>query len=253
MPEGPARGPTKGNDMTIRTWMGAAVLACAPAAAWALQIPVALTPGTALGNGTLPFVADLKGLGVTEIGSITVVDAGTPVGGAAGIFSGFDMDGLFLDVDGSLATAGDRIQASAFLFAGSTRPSASALVQPTPAHPGPTFGSLDGTTIDAAPATLDVIGDGVNVANVNSADGFLTLGDGGALVANFAPLVPVGSSLFLILGEQGGQVGEGLSASIFVSDRPSDVPNGEIPLPAAAWMMLAGLGALGAAGRRRRR
>lgn len=212
-------------------------------AATAQAVPIALVAGPTVG-GTLVFSGDLTGLGLTQVGSITVTDDGTPVGGANGIFSGFDLDALFLDVDGSLATAGDRFFASTFVFsAGTTRPTALASEMPTAAHPGPTFGSLDANTVDLATATLDVL-DGVPVADVNVADGFLTLGDGGSLTANFGPAVPVGATLFLLLGEVGGQTGEGIGASIEVR---------ETQIPEPATLALFGLGLAGLALARRRR
>jgi len=115
--------------------------------------------------------------------------------------SGFDLDAVLLDFDGNLATTGDRYYASSYLFtAGSTRFTLDSSMLPNAAHPGPTFGSLNSTTIDLATATLNVI-DGVSVADVNTANGFLTLGDGGTLIANFSPPVPVGATLFLLTGE----------------------------------------------------
>ena len=131
---------------------------------------------------------------------------------------------IFLDVDGILATTGDRLFASSFVFsAGATRPTSTPSLLPNAAHPGPTFGSLDATTIDFATATLDLL-DAVAVADVNTADGFLTLGDGGSLIANFSPEVPIGSTLFLLVGEVGGQAGEGLGVNIEISDQPQPVP-----------------------------
>ena len=106
---------------------------------------------------------------------------------------------------------------------------------PNAAHTGPTFGSIDGSTIDLATATLDKF-DGIAVAHVNTAFGFLTLGDGGSLLATSAPPIPVSSSLFVITGDVGGQ--ESLGASIEVN-----VP----AVPELATLTLLGLvlGALG--------
>ena len=201
--------------------------------------------GLAGGTQTRVFSANLTGLGITQVGAITLVDDGTLFGGADGIFSGFDLDAVFLDLDGNLATSGDRTFASSFLFtAGTTRPTGGdANLEPNGAHPGPTFGSLDATTIDLATATLNVL-DGVPVANVNTADGFLTLGDGGTLIANFNPEVAIGGTLFLLAGEVGGQDGEGLGANVFVSTEP---------IPEPGTFVLFGLAAAGAYVIRRRR
>ena len=92
-------------------------------------------------------------------------------------------------------------------------------MQPNARHPGPTFGSLNATTIDYATATLNTF-DGVAIADVNQASGFLTLGDGGTLTANFVPAVEIPLSLFLVTGEVGTQTGEAIGAFVTVSDVP---------------------------------
>jgi hypothetical protein len=76
--------------------------------AHAASVPLTLVDAGSLSNGTQLLRADLTGLGLTQIGSITIVDDGTPVGGAGGIFSGFDLDGIFLDGDGDITTLGDQ-------------------------------------------------------------------------------------------------------------------------------------------------
>jgi hypothetical protein len=210
----------------------------------AIALPITLVPDGSVGP-TLVFRGDLDTVpGLTQVGSITVVDDGTPVGGGDGIFSGFDVDAIFLDMDGLLTTAGDRDFASSFLFtAGTTRPTSNPLLLPSPAHPGPTFGSLNANTIDHATATLSVLDAVAGTVDPSLWDGWLTLGDGGTLVANFAPDVPVGGTLFLMVGEVGGQPGEGLGASIDVSP---DV------IPEPATMLLLGSGLIGLAGFRRK-
>jgi len=190
----------------------------------------------------------LAGLGLTDIATITVVDDGTEVGGAPGIFSGFDVDAIFLDVDGNPYTAADRYYADSYLFtAGSTRdPGGNTAWEANTDHPGPTFGSLDAGTIDMATATLETL-DGVSVADVDVADGFLTLGDGGTLILSFDPAVPVSATLMLLVGEVGGQVGEELGAYVMVSDTPIT------PAPDAGMtVVLLGLGVIGLAGFGRR-
>ena len=130
--------------------------------------------GVVVGGSTI-FRADLAPTGLTTVASVRIQDSNSGVGGAGGIFafSGFDLDALFLDADGNMATAGDRTFASSFLFtAGTTRPTfGDFTLQPNGAHPGPVFGSLNGTTIDHATATLSVL-DGISNANVNFANGF---------------------------------------------------------------------------------
>lgn len=226
-----------------------AILAIALLAGSAAAIDVPLTlvnQGAAPTGGSTVFSADLTGIvGLTSVGSIRIEDNNSGVGGANGIFSGFDLDAIFLDEDGDLTTLGDQHYATSYLFqAGTTRPTASPAEMPTAAHPGPVFGSLDATTIDHATATLDVF-DSVSVADVDVADGFLTLGDGGTLDVGFAPSIPIGATLFLVLGEVGGQPGEGLDALVTVSDDPI--------IPEPATLALIGLGLAGAGALRRRR
>ncbi|MCV6591553.1 MAG: hypothetical protein OIF48_01275 [Silicimonas sp.] len=61
-------------------------------------------------EATRLYRADLTGLGLSAIGTITVNDSNSGTGG--GVHSGFDLDILFLDVDGDLATTADRILAT---------------------------------------------------------------------------------------------------------------------------------------------
>lgn len=221
--------------MLKKAFKSVAVALTLAATVGADQIPLSLVSAGTVG-GTSIFKADLTGIAdLTQIGSITILDDGTPVGGADGIFSGFDLDALFLDGDGNLATSADRYFATEFLFAaGTTRPTSVASLQSNAGHPGPTFGSLNATTIDYAAATLNVY-DAVSIADVNSAHGFLTLGDGGQIIANFNPTIPVGASLYLMSGEVGGQEGEFLNASVFVSKDP-------VATPEPATLILLGIG-----------
>lgn len=183
-------------------------------------------------QGTQMYRAELTGLGLTEIGSIKLTDSNSGSGGSTGIYSGFDLDAIFLDIDGSLATTDDRTYASSFLFsAGVIRPGA--YVPPSPSG-GPTNGSSSATTIDSGWATLS------DIDAVWFGAGSLTLGDGGALTAVFAPTIDVLSSLYLFVGEVSGDPGETVSGLIEVSDT---VP--AVPLPATGLLLLGALGVFG--------
>lgn len=196
------------------------------------------TTGTA--QATRMFRADLTGLGLSEIGSVTLRDSNSGVGGSTGIYSGFDLDAVFLDVDGLLTTDDDRFFADSFLFnAGTTRPGS---FQGPSSSGGPTSGSSDATTVDESFATLNDI-DGIFFSS-----GSLTFGDGGVLTAIFSPKITIGSSLFLFAGEVSGDPGETLTGLVDISDTTPTV----VPLPAALPLLVGGLGVLGLAGWRRR-
>ncbi|MEO1115304.1 MAG: hypothetical protein AAFY05_23365 [Pseudomonadota bacterium] len=196
------------------------------------------TTGTA--TETRMFRADLIGLGLTQVGAVTLRDSNSGFGGSTGIFSGFDLDAVFLDVDGLLTTDGDRFFADSFLFsAGTTRPGS---FQGPSTSGGPTNGSSSATMVDEAFATLNTI-DGIFFGA-----GSLTFGDGGILTAIFSPEITIGSSLFLFAGEVSGDPGETLTGLVEISEKPPAV----VPLPAALPLLLGGLGILGLAGYRRR-
>lgn len=228
-------------------WGAIAFSALSAIPADAATVNVSFTNTGVTVAGSTIFRADLSAIGLGQVGSIKITDLNTGVGGSSGIFSGFDADAVFLDLDGDVTTTGDRINPASFLFqAGTTRPTADPTLLPNGAHPGPTFGSVNATTIQDATATLTTL-DGVSIADVNSANGFLTLGDGGSLTAIFSPFVTLGGPLFLLAGEVGGN-GEDLAALVTVSDTAPDVP-----IPGALPLFASGLGALGIAAWRRKR
>jgi hypothetical protein len=208
-----------------------------------------LLPGAHLGAAPLVFAsegtvgqtgvasASLNGLGLTTVASVTISDNNAGTAGSAGIFSGFDLDMVFIDLDGALATSGDRVFGSAFIFTtGTVRPTADPGLLPTLAHPGPTFGSLALNTIDGATATLNAL-DAVFGSPLNTtSSGYLTLGDGGTLVVGFGAGVVLGlGTERLFIGEVGGN-GEIAEAAATASDQ-------RIPLPGT--LALLALGVLG--------
>lgn len=201
---------------------------------------VGVETGTATETGV--WVAELSGLGLSVLGSITVTDDGAGTAGSPGAFSGFDLDALFIDLDGDYNTTGDQFFADSYVFTPGT-------VRPTtdPAFDSMTSGPLNGMnadgTVDTAFATLNAID------AVFYGPGSLTLGDGGSLSANFDPPVPLGSALYIIAGEVGDN-GENITGLVTISD--GNVPP-LIPLSAGLWFMLGGFGLLGIIARQRRK
>lgn len=183
-------------------------------------------------TGTRLYRAELTGLGLSEIAAIKINDSNSGSGGSPGAYSGFDLDAIFLDLDGDASTLSDQIYASSFLFsAGDLRPGG--LSSNTA---GPTNGSASGTSVDEAFATLNA------VDALWFGPGSLTLGDGGSLTALFSPEVSIGASLYLFVGEVSGDPGETVTGLIEVLDIP---PTSAVPIPASLLFLLTGLGALG--------
>jgi len=215
-----------------------------PASAATVQLTVVDT-GVTVGTNTKLFRADIGPSGLSSVNRLTLTDDGTIVGGANGIFSGFDLDAFFIDLDGNFATAGDRISplgaGSTIAFtAGSTRPTDQVQEQPVPAHPGPVYGTTNATTLQLATATLETF-DAVAIANVFQASGYFTFGDGGELIWTFSDLfLAANPNMTLFFGEVAGQAGENLLISV-----------SSVPLPGAVWLFLSAIAVLFGMSRRR--
>lgn len=205
--------------------------------------PLVVTQEGVIGQTTV-YKASFAGSGATSVGTVAISDSNSQTGGSPGVFSGFDLDFLWLDVDGVFATAGDRIYAASYAFTtGTIRPTADPNYQPTIGRPGPTFGSSAADTIDPALSTLGVLDGAYPVAfNTDNVFGWLTFGDGGVLKATFFPSVALNANSALFFGEVGTGLGEQLRANVEL-----------VPEPGSWAALLLGLGGLSYAVSRRRK
>ena len=207
-------------------------LACSAQAAL-----VTLTPLTGLTGGTLAgtavYKADLGSVGLGTILSVEIKDDSAGLGGAAGQFSGFDLDAIKLSTTdcATAACAAGAVGLSVFDFVAGT--SFAAGVQRAPVDPKLFGTDGTGTAVDNAVATLGAF-DGES--STVTPFGFLSMGDTGRITFNLsAPLSTAG--LFLYIGEVGDN-GEVAAGSITVRD--SHVP--EPASLALVGLALAGLG-----------
>ncbi len=218
--------------------LGLAGAGAAQAAAVSFTKLTGLTGGSPA--NTAVFKADLSTVGLSNILSITVSDNSFGIGGAAGQFSGFDLDAIKLSTTdcASAACAAGLVGMSVFdYFAGVLFTPG---VQRAPADPK-LFGTNGaGTGVDNAVATL---GDFDGDSSVVTPDGFLSLGDGGVISFNLTGPVST-AGLFLYIGEVGDN-GELAAGNIVVRDTPAGVP-----VPATALLVALGLGGVAATRRR---
>jgi len=211
----------------------------------ALAVPVTLSQfvgvvgaDSGTGNpGTGVWQADLSGLGLGTIQSITIKDDNNGTEGEAGKLSGFDLDAITLSTtDCSNTTCFTSLSGlTAFNFspsktlftAGTRRSTGNSLLF------GELFGTASGeTSIDNAVATLGIF-DGTLLSDA-SGSGFASMGDGGALSFNLNAPIDT-SSLFLYIGEVGSN-GEAVSLSISAS---------AFPVPEPGVLILLGSGLIG--------
>lgn len=179
---------------------------------------------------TAVYRADLSGLGLATVESLSIQDSNSGIGGSPGKFSGFDLDALKLSNslvnDASLVNglAGlavfDFSPLKTFFFPGTERP---------PVDSGNLFGSSGGN-LDNSVATLGSF-DGNSTTDA-SAFGFISLGDGGKISFNLTTPVST-AGLFLYIGEVGDN-GEVAAGTITASDVA-------VPIPATSYLLGAGL------------
>ncbi len=231
----------KALTMSLRKTLIAAALAVAAASVHAT--PVALTKLTGVTGGTLAatavFKADLSGIGLATVLSIGISDNSAGLGGAAGQFSGFDLDAIKLSTTdcATAACAATASAAAVFDFVAGTFfiPG----VQRAPADPKLFGTNAAGTALDDAVARLALF-DGES--STATPDGFLSMGDTGQIFFNLGAGVST-AGLFLYIGEVGDN-GEAAAGQIEVRDTR------QLPEPSGA--ALVALALLGAGWARRR-
>jgi hypothetical protein len=184
--------------------------------------------------GTAVYRADLSGSGITNLLSITIQDASFGLGGAAGQFSGFDVDAIKLSNTSvnTAADAGALSGLSVFNFS----PAGTLFTPGAQRSPvdSKLFGTdATGTTVDNSVATLAAF-DGNSTTAIPGAFGFVSMGDGGRLSFNLTSPAPT-SGLFLYIGEVGDN-GEVAAGTITVSHAPANAA------PEPSSLALLGLG-----------
>ncbi len=232
--------------LRVMTASAIGLLAATALASAAHAVPVTFTKLTGITGGTIAgtavYRADLSGVGLTDIESLSITDASGGFGGDVGEFSGFDLDAVVIStVLITDASAVGTLTPAATLDFGATVFSPG--TQRAPVDPKLFGTDAAGTALDNLVATLGAF-DGES--STATPDGFLSMGDFGSIGINLVASIPVSSPLYLYIGEVGDN-GEVAGSNIEVSDTPVTVPE-----PAGLGLLAAGLASILALARRRR-
>lgn len=195
------------------------------------------------GAGTAVYRANLGALGGT-FGAISITDASGGFGGAAGQFSGFDLDAIILSTTFCTTATCAASAGSLGLFNFSSGIVFTPGTQRSPTDPklfgtGPT-----GNTVDNSVATL---GSFDGFSSTATPAGFLSLGDRGSIIFNLTGITST-DGLYLYIGEVGDN---GEVAGSNVNLLPNQV--GGVPEPSTWAMLLLGFGVVGGAMRSAKR
>lgn len=180
-----------------------------------------LTALTGLAGGTpadtTVYYADLSTVAASYITSLTLTDNSSSVASDTGRFSGFDLDAVKLST--TLAADATGVQALAGLAGFDFTTTGTVLTPGTQVAPlDPDLFGTSGGAINGQLATLSNFdADAIFGAN---AQGFVSLGNGGAITFHFNPPLAITAPLYLYLGEV-TDVGEGPLLTVQVTS-PSD-------------------------------
>jgi len=222
-------------------FLGAALIA-ASATAGAVSVSFTKLPGLTGGTlaATAVYQADLSGLGLAAIQSISIFDNSSGLGGAAGQFSGFDLDAIKLSTTNCSDAACAKSDAGLAVFDFGGGALFTPGTQRVPTDPKLFGTGPAGNTVDNAVATLGAF-DGESTTAIPGAFGFISMGDNGILNFNLTSAVST-SGLFLYIGEVGDN-GELAASNVVVRENT-------VPEPGVLGLLAAAL--IGVAAARRR-
>ena len=219
------------------------LMVAAPSAVLASPAPVSMDFYADIGL-TRVWRGDLSSLGSGTFDSVVLTDV--IGGGGDGLFSGFDVDFIVLDLDGVLSTTADQTlpfeNSSTSVKAGSVRNAATSPHQPTALHPGKLFGLNVDESIDFTTASMGNLDSYFkSPPTVDTSKGWVALGDGGVLTAAFPTVTLDGSPMYLFVGDVGAN--ESLEAKL-------EIGHFRTPAPGAALLGAIGAGLVGMLRRR---
>ena len=189
---------------------------------YAKSIPVTFTKLTGFTGSqkiTGVYRADLSGLPLTSLQSITIIDNSDGLGGAKGRFTGFDLDAIMLSKTSAVQASSVQSLPTLSLFDFTPRGTMFDPGRQRPPVAPRLFGTYStGDGVDNAISTLGSFdGKGGWLFGLGM-KGFISMGDHGVLSFNLTTPVSL-DGLFLYIGEVGDN-GEVVAGEILISDIP---------------------------------